>query len=585
MPRFRSIVFLGLFVTAIVSISATAVYLLFSNNYIEFISWFLHRIHKPHLLKSASSFLSLQQFLLLRVVAVVLAVVNLFLLFITYRRRESIIERLNLFFNRSGSVMVGFFKHLLPTTTFYRRLFLCLIAFYLIRTTICIFYYPIDFDEADTYMLFSSQGPLVAATFYPLPNNHILFSIITSVTSLLPIDPVYALRLPLLPIGLLAIISMYGLLKKYFSESAALIGASFFIAAYPVFIYSFLARGYLLLLLFFIITLYAIFEFCFTHELKKRHDYLFMVASIGGLYTIPSFLYALAGLYFFVILAMLFQKKSAPIIRVVKNGFVIVIVSAILYLPVLISVKWSLLKPYMTPVYERGNMFIAFKTTFGYLSKFFLSPDNLIALFFGTSFLIGLIFLLRSKHTFNRAIAGFVIIQLLLCCAVFFIFKQQFPPKPWMHFTVIATLLAAAIINTIIKRVSVNPDILLLTIILLISSGTIVSYNYKNENTVTGYNRIAKQCEQILIEKNIKEVYTGIPYYKTMIDYYSIKNNLHVNLSNSRTRSTRYVPFDPRKKYDLIIIPIKDSKLPASLHKYDTIIQEHNTSVLLISQQ
>jgi hypothetical protein len=582
MPRFRSLLFLSLVITVIVGISLTALYLLFTNDYTEFISWFLNRIHKPHLLKSASSFLSQQQFLMLRIVAVVLALAVFGLLLFTYKKRQFLLARITLLIDRSESVITGFFKNLVPAGKFHRALFFFLVTFYLIRTTISIFYYPIDFDEADTYMLFSSQGPLVAATFYPLPNNHILFSIITSITSLLPVDPVYALRLPLLPIGFLVIISMFGFLKKHFTDAAALLGLSFFIAAYPLFIYSFLARGYLLLLFFYVVALYAIFELCFSNGHKKRHSYLLVLASVGGLYTIPSFLYALAGLYLFAFTALVLQKNNAAIVRLIKNGFVIGLLAAILYLPVLISIKWSLLKPYMTPVYDRANTLNVFTTTFGYLSKTFLSPVDLLAVFFGCCFLIGSLFLFRSKRPLNKAIVTFVLIQLILCIAVFFLFRQQFPAKPWMHFTVVVAFLATAIINLMLEKTTIRPVLLFLAIILLLSSGTIASYFYKKENIATGYNSVAKQCERLLIEQKVKEVYTGIPYYKTMIDYYALKNKLQVSLSNSRTTSRLYAPFDPQKKYDLIIVPLQKSKLPPLLYSYDTVIQAHNTAVLLI---
>lgn len=584
MHRFRSIFFLGFIITVIVSISLTAVYLLFANTYTDFISWFLNRIHKPHLLKSASSFLSQQQFLMLRIVAIVLTLAVFGLLLFTYKKRQFLLARITLLIDDSESVITGFFKNLVPSAKFHRVLFFFLVGFYLIRTMFSIIYYPIDFDEADTYMLFSSQGPFVSASFYPLPNNHILFSIITSITSMLPIDPVYALRLPLLPIGFLAILSMYGLLKKHFTDTAALLGLSFFIAAYPLFIYSFLARGYLLLLLFYIISLYAIFEMCFSNKHKKKYSYLLVLASVGGLYTIPSFLYALAGLFLFAFAALLLQKKYTTIVRLIKTGFVIALISAILYLPVLISVKWSLLKPYMTPVYERTNTLTAFTTTFGYLSKTFLSPVNLLALSFGCFFLIGSFFLFRSNRPLNKAIVVFVLIQFGLCITVFFLFRQQFPPKPWMHFTVIVAFLVAAITSLVLKKRTIRPGLIFLTIVLFLSSGTIASYLHKNKSIVTGYNSVAKQCEQLLIEKKVKEVYTGIPYYKTMIDYYALKNKLQVSLSNSRTTSKLYAPFDPQKKYDLIIIPIHESKLPPLLYSYDTIVQANNTIVLLIRQ-
>lgn len=584
MRRFRSILFLGLIITVSVSISLTALYLLFANNYTEFISWFLERIHKPHLLKSASSFLSQRQFLMLRIVAALLAVVVLLSFGFIYKKRKALLTRITLLLDEAESVITGFFKNLLPSAKFHRILFFFLVGFYLVRTTISIIYYPIDFDEADTYMLFSSQGPLVAATFYPLPNNHILFSIITSITSMLPIDPVYALRLPLLPIGLLTILLMYRLLKRYFTEEAALVGLSFFIAGYPMFIYSFLARGYLLLLLFYILALYAIFELCFSKEHKKRHGYLLVIASVGGLYTIPSFLYGLAGLFLFAFAALLQQKKNTELVRLIKYGFVIALFATILYLPVLISVKWALLKPYMTPVYDRSNTLSAFDTTFGYLSKTFLSPANFLAVFYGCCFLIGSFFLFRSKQLLNKSIAGFVFIQLLLCMAVFFILKQEFPPKPWMHFTVTGAFLTTAIFSFVLQKTTIRRDLLFLTTVLFLSSGTIASYLYKNKSIATGYNSIAKQCEQLLIDKNVKEVYTGIPYYKTMIDYYVIKNKLQVSIGNSRKTSRRYTPFDPQKKYDLIIVPLQASKLPPLLYNYDTIIKANNTAVLLIRQ-
>lgn len=582
MPRFKSLLFLSLVITVVVGISLTALYLLFANNYTEFLSWFLNRIHKPHLLKSASSFLSQQQFQLLRIVAVLFAGAVLLLLIIIYRKRKVILARITLLIDESESVLMGFSKNLVPADKFHRALFFFLVGFYLIRTTVSIIYHPIDFDEADTYMLFSSQGPLVAATFYPLPNNHILFSIVTSVTSMLPIDPVYALRLPLLPIGFLLIISMFGFLKKHSTDAAALLGLSFFIASYPLFIYSFLARGYLLLLFFYVIALYAIFELCFSNEHKKRDSYLLILAAIGGLYTIPSFLYALAGLFLFAFTAMVLQKKNAALVRLLKNGFVIALVAAILYLPVLISVKWSLLKPYMTPVYDRANTLSVFTTTFGYLSKTFLSPVNLFAVFFGCSFFIGSLFLFRSNRPINKAIVTFTLYQLVLCVTVFFLFRQQFPAKPWMHFTVVVAFLASAIINHMLEKTNIRPGLLFLAMILLLGSGTMASYFYKKENITTGYNIVAKQCEQLLIEKKVKEVYTGIPYYKTMIDYYALKNKLQVSLSNSRTTSRLYAPFDPQKKYDLIITPLQGSKLPPLLYSYDTIIQKHNTAVLLI---
>jgi hypothetical protein len=179
----------------------------------------------------------------------------------------------------------------------------------------------------------------------------------------------------------------------------------------------------------------------------------------------------------------------------------------------------------------------------------------------------------------------FIWLQLLLSLFVFFVFKQQFPAKPWMHFTVVVTMLFAAIVQLLIKQKRIHPFILVAVTFLLVSSGTMISYTYKNNSSVaTGYNNVAKQCEQLLIEHNVKEVYTEIPYFKTMVDYYAIKNKLQVTIYNSRKASQLYAAFDPQKKYDLIIAYADRSKLPTLQYSYDTVIQQNNTIVLLIKR-
>lgn len=585
MPRFKSMFFLGLAVAALVSLSLTALYLLFSKSYPEFINWILTSMHKLHLQQKATAYFSEQQFKLLRMIAVLFSLCLLLLIFWGYIKREWLMNRLQNFLEQVQSTITGFAKNILPSNKLNRILFLLLIGFYLVRSVVSILYYPIDFDEADTYMLFSSQGTLVSATFYPLPNNHILFSIITSITTLLPGDPVYLLRLPLLAIGVLCMFILYAFLKNQFTEEAALIGLGFFIASYPVVLYSFFARGYLLLLLCYIAALYAFFQITVSHKNNKRYYYLLAASSVAGFYTIPSFLYAFAGLLLFASFYLLFQKRNRDFFRLLKATGITGFITMILYIPVLIAVKWELLKPYLNPVYEKSKLVEVFQTTYMVLAKTFLSPYVPLAFLTGVFLTVGSAVLLRNKISSSRAIVLFVWLQLLLSMIVFFVFSQLFPAKPWIHFSVVVTLLFTAVVNAVIKRKAIHPFLLITIPLVLMTAGTFIGFNYKNNSSVAaGYNKVAKQCERLMIENNVREVYTDIPYFKTMIDYYSIKNKLQVTIYNSRKSSQRFALFDQHKKYDLIITYLSKSKLPPLLYSYDTVLQQNNTLVLLIRQ-
>jgi len=72
---------------------------------------------------------------------------------------------------------------------------------------------PIHYDEAATYDNFIRQGLVQTATYYPLPNNHILYNLVAVLFSRLPIPVDTAIRLPSV---LAAMVSLW-----YFARLAA----------------------------------------------------------------------------------------------------------------------------------------------------------------------------------------------------------------------------------------------------------------------------------------------------------------------------------------------------------------------------
>lgn len=189
---------------------------------------------------------------------------------------------------------------------------------------------PISYDEAWTYLNFSTRGIFASLAYYPAPNNHILHSIITVFTTKIPfLDDKICLRLPVLIVNMLICIILFDFIKKtYNSKIAVLIVAVNSMLLMNIY-YSFLSRGYALLMLFFIVSFYAV-----VNIIKYRHQkywIYFVVCSIFGFYTIPSYLYP-----FITLNIILFMYNYKSIRKQIYSNIIVVFSAVILYIPVVI---------------------------------------------------------------------------------------------------------------------------------------------------------------------------------------------------------------------------------------------------------
>ena len=171
---------------------------------------------------------------------------------------------------------------------------------------------PASYDEAFTYLNYSSKNILVSASHYQSPNNHIFFSLLTNFTSLLPLDPLIAIRLPNFFLSFLTSFLVFGILAKRLGASASLVAAILFSFSYPISLYSIHARGYLLYSLFSLIGVHSLLTLVLEGE-SRFHWALLTLASTLGFYTIPTFFYPYGSLFLFGLLAFGFQKRGAAI--------------------------------------------------------------------------------------------------------------------------------------------------------------------------------------------------------------------------------------------------------------------------------
>lgn len=171
--------------------------------------------------------------------------------------------------------------------------------------TIIFFYFlltiPFHYDEAWTYLYFTRKGFYTTLTFYPIPNNHILYNLVAGVFDILPLSPEITTRLPSYFASLVATWYFFKIAQLYFTDFTALITTALFASAYPVVLYSIEARGYGFVVCFTVLLLYAALRLIREPD-SRRYRNLYIFSLVAGMYSMPSFLYGaivISGTLFF----------------------------------------------------------------------------------------------------------------------------------------------------------------------------------------------------------------------------------------------------------------------------------------------
>ena len=169
---------------------------------------------------------------------------------------------------------------------------------------------PIGYDEAYTFIYFASRPFKYILLDYHVPNNHILNTILIGVAYRILGDYTWIVRLPALIASVLCVPAAYFTARRFFTPNQAL-GASAILAVYPaIILFTANGRGYMLVMLLSLI-LANIAGLLVTQQNRTA---LIAYAIIGalGFYTIPIFLYPMAGISLWVAATHLINHESRP---------------------------------------------------------------------------------------------------------------------------------------------------------------------------------------------------------------------------------------------------------------------------------
>ena len=199
--------------------------------------------------------------------------------------------------------------------------------------------YPLSTDEIASYDFFVAHGPLAITSYYPIPNNHILYNLLAWPGFALGLSPRWAMRLPTLLVGTAGTIIGLLLLARVVGGRLATVLTTL-VGLGPLWVYfGAVGRGYMLQFTLLQVGFFAVLELTWN---RSGYQYLawtaFVLSSVLGLYTLPTYAYPLAGFGLALAGALAPQRRLDEL---VWAGALIGLVSLLLYLPVGVVSGWA----------------------------------------------------------------------------------------------------------------------------------------------------------------------------------------------------------------------------------------------------
>jgi hypothetical protein len=194
---------------------------------------------------------------------------------------------------------------------------------------------PLSTDEVASYDYFVRGGPAVITSFYPIPNNHIFYSLLAWPLAELGLSPRLAMRLPSLLLGLLGTGLGSVLLARLLGWGRATLLLAL-VGLVPLLVfYAANGRGYFVQFALLQLGFFAVAELLRPASPYRRLSWLvFIGSSVLGLYTVPSYAYPLAALGLGLAAGLLGQRRRSELPTLALAGTGIGLLVGLLYTPV-----------------------------------------------------------------------------------------------------------------------------------------------------------------------------------------------------------------------------------------------------------
>ncbi|HWZ23051.1 MAG TPA: hypothetical protein VNW06_10380, partial [Cytophagaceae bacterium] len=466
---------------------------------------------------------------------------------------------------RSLFLFCNYFLKIFSKLSIYKKGLFCLLILFI--GTVKIYFlsrFPFHVDEVASYLFFVKKGFFVTISYYPSPNNHILYSVIAYLMQPFISDPYYLMKIPSCIISIITSGILFLFLLKNFNFSTSLLGTLLFSFATNYFVYSISGRGYALMTSFTIISTFMMLEIISSRNEKFLwHSYVF--STVLGFYTLSIFLYPFVTLSLIVLVYSIIEKKYNLLKPFLYYNLLIVCGVLLLYTPVflisgvssitsngwMIKLDWnsyfSLLPKFITGAFE-----------------FILGFDN-FAMLTGLTIIISAILILiaTKRKTWLLLVVAFFVTP------VFLLTLQRLQPynRVWCYLIFPTSLCVLFIFDYLFSLIGkINYARITLTIICV---STIIGYTLVHFYEMTNhgylmYDNVSRITRYIVMEKDVK-VYTNDDSYNLFLRYESsqIGKNVIPEMAAMPTTS----------EFNYVLLT-KDATFPVTINKMDYLLKE-----------
>jgi hypothetical protein len=430
--------------------------------------------------------------------------------------------------------------------------------------------YFFHIDEITSYLFFVKRGFFVITSYYPNPNNHILYSLIVYLSQPFFSNPFYLLKIPSLLLSLIASALLFLFLIKYFNFSISILGTLLFSFWGQFFVYSLFGRGYVLMTLFTIVATFSVIEII-SGKNEKFVWHIYVASSILGFYTMVIYFYPFVSLLVLLLIFIVFEKKYLLIKTFIYYNFLVTIGVLLLYTPVFLISGMSAIT---------SNSWIVKPTFVEFISNIPLYVENAFKHILDTDYSatipglvfigIAIIILVKKKNK----IWIWMILTFFLT-PVFILGIQQIQPyeRIWTYLVFPFCLCLIIIANYLfswVKNIRIKGALVVIIFIFITVYTIIRSIDITKPNPEGIYYDIDRITEYIIAENKGESVYTNENAYNLYLRYHAAQAGIPLVPEmdgNTTNDNFSYV----------LLVP--DSPFPTSVEKDNYIIKEKNPSI------
>ena len=425
---------------------------------------------------------------------------------------------------------------------------------------------PITNDEAFTFINYVNPGFAASLSYYNLTNNHILHSLLCNVFNLLPVSPVYTLRIASFIVGAVTLIVVFILFRKLLSNKAAFFAFLFFSFVPPIIQYGFLARGYSLILLFTTISTFVLFELVHDNKNRKKHWLIFIISSVLGFYSIPIYLYVFVSHFVFYFIYLV--RVSDDIIRNLKE---LVVISAIIGLLVIVLYSPIVLVSGLDALI--GNEVIESLSISQFTEQFpEFFMDYILWIFGGSIYLtglslvvtsVGLIYSFKKKQNLFILIVSFILVPILVAS----IQRIELYNRLFVFVILFISMAIGLFVELLLytfKRKKIWSDLALYGSAILLATIMLLSLNstceYEKQKNNMAYRFVDKiENNSIIFSTNSVRYYTFLKFKAMFLDKKQIEliredfdeNYAYDYISETKAENENYVLLS-KYKYSMV---------------------------------